>query len=104
MERTKPSQPSQPSKTSGGNEQHGVAAGREKAMRDLGHLPCRLTVEVPFSGMTLSQALALEPGTVIDSHVPAGRDLELKVNGVRVGWGQGRNQEGRITVRVTDFD
>ncbi len=95
-------QPSTPSTHSEGTGK--TTARQVTAMRELGHLPCRVTAEVSVRGVALRQVLALEPGVVIDSRVPAGRDLEIKVNGVRVGWGQGKNEDGRVVVRVTDFD
>lgn len=98
---SKSSQPSQPSQTTA---RQASDARQVTAMRELGHLPCRVTAEVSVRGVALRQVLALEPGVVIDSRVPAGRDLEIKVNGVRVGWGQGKNEDGRVVVRVTDFD
>lgn len=101
MPRAEPNQPGQHSQTTTGQAPD---ARQVAAMRELGHLPCRVTAEVSVRGVALRQVLALEPGVVIDSRVPAGRDLEIKVNGVRVGWGQGKNEDGRVVVRVTDFD
>ena len=76
----------------------------DAALREFGHLPCRVTVDLPVEGFTVEQLFGLREGSVVDSGRPAGSDLPLSVNGVRIGWGRGEARKNRVAVRVTDFD
>lgn len=76
----------------------------EAALREFGHLACRVTLDLPVEGFTVEQLFGLREGSVVDSGCPAGSDLPLSVNGVRVGWGRAEARKNRVAVRVTDFD
>ena len=85
-------------------ERGGGGGEAEAALRELGHLPCRVTVDLPVKGFTVEKLFDLREGGVVDSGCPARGDLPLQVNGVRVGWGRGETRKNRVAVRVTDFD
>jgi flagellar motor switch protein FliN len=66
-------------------------------------LPCKLTVDLPLPAFRVMDLLALEPGSVIDTHWPVGNDVPLRVNGELLAWCEFEVVENRLAVRLTEL-
>lgn len=68
---------------------------------EVGHLPCRLSVDLSASGFTVQDLLDLREGFVVDTRWTAGRELPVHVNGVQIGWAEFEAIDGKLSVRLT---
>jgi flagellar motor switch/type III secretory pathway protein FliN len=66
-------------------------------------LPCRLTVDVPLPGFTVSDALRLRPSSVINSHWRVGSDVPLRLNGELIARGEFEVVGNHLAVRLTEL-
>jgi flagellar motor switch/type III secretory pathway protein FliN len=65
-------------------------------------LPCRLTLEVPVVRFTISDLLALCPGSIVETASHQTSDIPLRVNKVLIGWTEFEVIGDRLAVRITD--
>jgi len=66
-------------------------------------LPCRLTVDVPLPGFTVSDVLRLQRSSVINSHWRVGADVPLRLNGELIARGEFEVVGNNLAVRLTEL-
>jgi flagellar motor switch protein FliN/FliY len=66
-------------------------------------LPCRLTLEIPIPGFTVSAMLRLSPNDVINTHWLQGSDVPLRVNGKLIGWTEFEVIDNHLAARLTQI-
>jgi flagellar motor switch/type III secretory pathway protein FliN len=64
-------------------------------------LPCRLSLEIPIPGFTVSAMLRLSPNVIIDTHWLQGSDVPLRVNGKLIGWTEFEVIDDHLAARLT---
>ncbi|MCL6507339.1 MAG: FliM/FliN family flagellar motor C-terminal domain-containing protein [Bryobacteraceae bacterium] len=73
------------------------------AMAALGEVPLDVEAELGRPVLTLRQLMALRPGTVVTLNRAAGENLEVRVGGVLIGYGEVVLVENVAAIRLTDF-
>ena len=66
-------------------------------------LPCRLTVEIPVPGFTVSDLVHLEPGRIITTRWTVGQDVPLRINGELIAWSEFEVVQDHLAVRLTEL-
>jgi flagellar motor switch protein FliN/FliY len=66
-------------------------------------LPCRLSLEIPVPGFTVSTLLRLAPNDVINTHWLQGSDVPLRVNGKLIGWTEFEVINDHLAARLTQI-
>src|SRR3954454_15867691 len=79
-----------------------VAAPAAAELERLNDVTVEVSVEIGRTRMTLGEALALAPGSVIGLHRLAGEPVDLLVNGRVIARGEGVVLEGEFARRFTD--
>ena len=70
---------------------------------DLADVPLDVGVELGHRVMTIAQILGLGPDSVIRMARSAGDNIDVRVNGTLIGYGEIVIIEDRVGVRITDF-
>jgi flagellar motor switch/type III secretory pathway protein FliN len=73
------------------------------AWAQVARLPCRLAVDVPLPGFTVSDALRLRRNSVVNSHWPVGADIPLLLNGELIARGEFEVAGNHLAVRLTEL-
>ena len=68
-----------------------------------GQLPCTLSAELPLPGVTVGDLLALNIGSVINSHCGHSSRVPVWVNGVTIGRGEFEVSGERLAIRITEL-
>jgi flagellar motor switch/type III secretory pathway protein FliN len=71
--------------------------------RRLGHLICRLALEVPVKKFSVADLLRLKAGSILETAYHQSSDLPLYVNGQLVGWTEFEVVGDQLAVRLTDL-
>jgi flagellar motor switch protein FliN len=79
-----------------GNEQ-------EDAIRFIGDVPVRVTVELGRCKMTIGDVLKLGPSSVVELDKAAGDSLDVRVNGQLIAKGEAVVVNERFGVRLTSI-
>ena len=66
-------------------------------------LPCRLSLEIPITEVTLGDLLRLRKDSVVSSGLRSIEDIPLRVNGRHIAWIQFEILGDRIAARVTEL-
>jgi len=66
-------------------------------------VPCRLSVEIPVPGFTVSDLVHLERGRIIATGWTVGQDVPLRVNGELIAWSEFEVVQDRLAVRLTEL-
>jgi flagellar motor switch/type III secretory pathway protein FliN len=66
-------------------------------------LPCRLSLEIPVTEVTLGDLLRLRPDSVVASGLRGTEDIPLRVNGRHIAWIQFEMIGDRLAARVTEL-
>jgi flagellar motor switch protein FliN/FliY len=66
-------------------------------------VPVDVEVELDRRILTLRQILGLEPQTVVTMNRSAGENLDVRIGGVLIGYGEVVVNESTTGVRITDF-
>jgi flagellar motor switch protein FliN/FliY len=66
-------------------------------------LPLRIEVELDRKAMTVREILRLRPGSVLRMTRSAGENIDIRVGGALMGFGEIVILEERMGVRITDF-
>jgi flagellar motor switch protein FliN/FliY len=69
----------------------------------LADVPLRIDVEIGRPRLTLGELLALKEGSVIALARSAGENIDVRVGGALVGYGEIIVMENVVGVRITDF-
>jgi flagellar motor switch protein FliN len=67
-------------------------------------LPMELDAELDRRSIAVRDLLSLAPGSVIKLTRSAGDNVDVRVNGARIGFGEIIILESKVGVRMTDFD
>lgn len=73
------------------------------AWQEAAWLPCCLQAEIAVKGFTVSDLLAIEVGSIVDSRISTEADASLNVNGAHVGCGKLDLAGNRLAVRLTEL-
>ena len=66
-------------------------------------VPVPVEVELDRKRLAVREILALEPGSVLKMSRSAGENIDIRVGGVLVGFGEIVILEENMGVRITDF-
>jgi flagellar motor switch protein FliN/FliY len=69
----------------------------------LADVPVRIDVEIGRPSLNLGDLLALEEGTVVTLARSAGENIDVRIGGALVAFGEIIVMENVIGVRITDF-
>jgi flagellar motor switch protein FliN/FliY len=70
----------------------------------LDNIPVSIEVELARKTMTVSEILGLSPGSVLRMARSAGENIDIRVGGALVGFGEIVILEENMGVRITDFN
>ena len=71
--------------------------------RQLGWLPCRLSLELPVAQFTVRELLRLTPGKIVPTDWSRGAEIPLRANGQFIGWAEFEPVGDHIGVRITEL-
>ena len=71
--------------------------------RQLGWLPCTLSLELPVSHFTVRELLRLTPGNIVPTDWSRGAEIPLRANGQLIGWAEFEPVGDHIGVRITEL-
>ena len=80
-----------------------IAAPAPDPWKLLHRVACDVSVEVELPGFRVSDLLALQQQSVVDTHWPLENDLPLRVNGELLGWCEFDVVGNRLAVRLTEL-
>lgn len=66
-------------------------------------VPLEVEVELDRRTLTVRQILALEPDAIIPMSRSAGENLDVRIGGVLIGYGEIVVNENTTGIRITDF-
>ena len=69
----------------------------------LADVPMPIEVEIGRPSLKLGQILALQPGSVVTLARSAGANIDVRVGGVLIGYGEIIVSDNGVGVRLTDF-
>jgi flagellar motor switch protein FliN len=67
-------------------------------------LPMDIEAELDQRTMAVRELLSLAPGSVVRLTRSAGENVDVRVNGARIGFGEIVILENKVGVRITDFE
>jgi flagellar motor switch protein FliN/FliY len=70
----------------------------------LGDVPVSIEVELARKNLTVREILTLGPGSVLKLARSAGENIDIRVGGTLVGFGEIVILEDSMGVRITDFN
>jgi len=73
------------------------------ALRLLADVPLAIEVELGRPNLTIRDLLALEPGSLVVLGRAAGENLDVRVAGALIGYGELVLTDVAAAVRITDF-
>ena len=73
----------------------------DRRFRSLHNLRCTVTAVLGTGSITVRECLELGPNSVVTLHQHAGQDLEMRVNGVLVAYGEVVIVEDKTSLRVS---
>jgi flagellar motor switch protein FliN/FliY len=79
-------------------------AANLKDLASFADVPMEIEVELDRRSIAIRDVLHLEPGGVIALSRAAGENVDIRINGTLVGFGEIVILEDKIGVRVTDFE
>jgi len=71
--------------------------------RQLGWLPCKLSLELPVARFTVRELLRLTPGRIVRTEWSRGTEIPLRANGQLIGWAEFEPVGDHIGVRITEL-
>lgn len=72
--------------------------------QDVQDVPCSLVAEIPVRGFAVRDLLLLEIGTIVNSGETAQGRVGLHANGSFLAWAEFEPADGRLGIRLTEFD
>jgi flagellar motor switch/type III secretory pathway protein FliN len=66
-------------------------------------LLCKLSVDLPLEGFTVSDVLRLQQGAVIPAQSRVGADVPLRVNGTLLAYGEFEVAGEQLAIRLTEL-
>jgi flagellar motor switch protein FliN/FliY len=75
-----------------------------QSISEFADIPMEIEVELDRRSLLVRDLLDLAPGRVISLTRAAGENVDVRVNGTRLGLGEIVILENRIGVRITDFE
>lgn len=82
---------------------HALASQEPKNWGAFQMLPCRISLEIPIPGFTISALLNLSANAVINTHWLQGSDVPLCVNGKIIGWTEFEVIDDHLAARLTQI-
>jgi flagellar motor switch protein FliN/FliY len=70
----------------------------------LANVPLEVEVELDRKIMTIAEILQLEPESVIRMTRSAGENIDVRIGGILIGYGEIVTIEDAVSVRITDFN
>ena len=70
----------------------------------LANVPLEIEVELDRKIMTIAEILQLEPESVIRMTRSAGENIDVRIGGILIGYGEIVTIEDAVSVRITDFN
>ena len=70
----------------------------------LANVPLEVEVELDRKIMTIAEILRLEPESVIRMTRSAGENIDVRIGGILIGYGEIVTIEDAVSVRITDFN
>ena len=86
------------------NTNPGIPLSSLKELANYADLPMEIEVELDRRAMAIREVLDLGPGAVVPLTRAAGENIDVRVNGTRLGFGEIVILEDKIGVRITDFE
>lgn len=86
------------------NTQSPIAPSALKDFAAFADVPMEMEVELDRRTIPIRELLALEPGSVIALSRAAGENVDVWMNGIRIGFGEIVVLEEMLGVRITDFE
>jgi len=74
-----------------------------QAMERLADVPVRVDVEIGRPHLKLRRLLELEEGSIVTLARSAGEDIDIRVGGELIAYGEIIVTENAVGVRITDF-
>jgi flagellar motor switch/type III secretory pathway protein FliN len=71
--------------------------------RQLGWLPCNLSLELPVAHFTVRELLRLAPGRIVPTEWSRGAEVPLRANGQLIGWAEFEPVGDHIGARITEL-
>jgi len=71
--------------------------------RQVGWLPCKLSVELPVAHFTVRELLRLVPGRIVSTDWSRGSEVPLRANGQLIGWAEFEPAGDHIGVRIMEL-
>ena len=71
--------------------------------RQLGWLPCKLSLELPVTRFTVRELLRLTPGKIVPTDWSRGAEIPLRANGQLIGWAEFEPVGDHIGVRIMEL-
>ena len=88
-----PAVPSQQNSTTGEND----------PLETMPWLPCKLSLDIPVAGFTISDLFNLEKGSIVETAYHHTSDIPIRVNQLLLGWTEFDVIGDRLAVRITDL-
>ena len=78
-------------------------AGEKDLLDTMPWLPCKISLEIPVAGFTISGLFNLEKGSIIETAYHHSSDIPIRVNQLLLGWTEFDVIGDRLAVRITDL-
>ncbi len=85
---------------SAGDRGNGKLLSAEAVSARLGHVPLRLSADLPLPPLSMRELCDLKPGRVLASTWSVADDLLLTLGGAPLCWGRFAAVDGRMVLRV----
>ena len=78
-------------------------AGDNDLLDTMPWLPCKISLEIPVAGFTISDLFNLEKGSIVETAYHHTSDIPIRVNQLLLGWTEFDVIGDRLAVRITDL-
>lgn len=78
-------------------------AGDKDLLDTMPWLPCKISLEIPVAGFTISDLFNLEKGSIVETAYHHTSDIPIRVNQLLLGWTEFDVIGDRLAVRITDL-
>jgi flagellar motor switch protein FliN/FliY len=78
-------------------------AGENDLLDTMPWLPCKLSLDIPVAGFTISDLFNLTKGSIVETAYHHTSDIPIRVNQLLLGWTEFDVIGDRLAVRITDL-
>lgn len=92
-----------PEPQTAGSPHQAAAAAQNDLLDTMPWLPCKLTLDIPVAGFTISDLFNLTKGSIVQTAYHHNSDIPLRVNQLLLGWTEFDVIGDRLAVRITEL-